>query len=67
MTNYTEDGLNKLLKKGFTESIILLQQRKIDLHNVGWLIIRKLNDNFSKLVADAKIATKKKSAVVESS
>ena len=59
MTNYTEDGLNKLLKKGFTESIILLQQRKIDLHNVGWLIIRKLNDNFSKLVADAKIAKKK--------
>ena len=67
MTNYTEDGLNKLLKKGFTESIILLQQRKIDLDNVGWLIIHKLNDNFSKLVADAKIATTKKSAVVESS
>ena len=66
MTNYTEDGLNKLLKKGFTESIILLQQRKIDLDNVGWLIIRKLNDNFPKLVADAKIAKKKKSAVESS-
>ena len=56
MANYTEDGLGKLLKKDLT-SITLLQQRKIDQHNIGWLNeIRKLNDTFSKLEADVKIA-----------
>ena len=47
MANYTEDGLDKLLKKDLI-SIILSQQRKIDQDNIGWLDeIRKLNDNFS--------------------
>ena len=56
MANYTEDGLGKLLKKDLT-SITLLQQRKLDQHNIGWLNeIRKLNDAFSKLEADVKIA-----------
>ena len=56
MANYTEDGLGKLLKKDLT-SITLLQQRKLDQHNTGWLNeIRKLNDAFSKLEADVKIA-----------
>ena len=56
MANYTEDGLGKLLKKDLT-SITLLQQRKLDQHNIGWLNeIRKLNDAFSKLEADGKIA-----------
>ena len=49
MANYTEDGLDKLLKKDLI-SIILSQQRKIDQDNIGWLDeIRKLNDKFSKL------------------
>ena len=56
MANYTEDGLDKLLKKDLI-SIILSQQRKIDQDNIGWLDeIRKLNDNFSKLEVDVKIA-----------
>ena len=55
MANYTEDGLDKLLKKDLI-SIILSQQRKIDQDNIGWLDeICKLND-FSKLEADVKIA-----------
>ena len=56
MANYTEDGLDKLLKKDLI-SIILSQQRKIDQENIGWLDeIQKLNDNFSKLEADVTIA-----------
>ena len=56
MANYIEDGLDKLLKKDLI-SIILSQQRKIDQDNIGWLDeICKLNDNFSKLEADVKIA-----------
>ena len=56
MANYTENGLDKLLKKDLI-SIILSQQRKIDQDNIGWLDkIRKLNDNFSKLEVDVKIA-----------
>ena len=56
MANYTEDGLDKLLKKDLI-SIILSQQRKIDQNSIGWLgKTRKLNDNFSKLEADMKIA-----------
>ena len=56
MANYTEDGLDKLLKKDLI-SIILSQQRKIDQDNISWLDgICKLNDNFSKLEADVKIA-----------
>ena len=42
MANCTEDGLDKLLKKDLI-SIILLQQRKTDQDNTGWLDeIRKL-------------------------
>ena len=60
MANYTEDGLDKLLKKNLI-SIILSQQRKIDQDNIGWLDkIPKLNDNFAKLEADVKIAKKHK-------
>ena len=56
MANYTEDGVDKLLKKNLI-SIILSQQRKIDQDKIGWLDeIRKLKDNFSKLEADVKIA-----------
>ena len=56
MANYTEDGLDKLLKKDLI-SMILSQQRKIDQNSIGWLgETRKLNDNFSKLEADMKIA-----------
>ena len=56
MANYTEDGLDKLLKKDLI-SIILSQQRKIDQDNIGWLDeMRKLNKNFSKIDADVKIA-----------
>ena len=56
MTNYTEDDLDKLLKKDLI-SIILSQQRKIDQDNIGWLDeIRKLNDNFSKLEADVTVS-----------
>ena len=56
MANYTEDGLDNLLKKNLF-SIILSQQRKIDQDNIGWLDeIRKLNDNFSKLEADVTVA-----------
>ena len=56
MANYTEDGLDKLLKKHLI-SIILSQQRKIDQDNIGWLDeIRKLNDNFSKIEADVTVA-----------
>ena len=56
MANYTEDGLDKLLKKDLI-SIILSQQRKIDQDKIGWLDeIHNLNDNFSKLEADVKIA-----------
>ena len=56
MANYIEDGLDKLLKKDLI-SIILSQQRKIDQDNIGWLDeIHNLNDNFSKLEADVKIA-----------
>ena len=56
MANYTEDGLDNLLKKDLF-SIILSQQRKIDQDNIGWLNeIRKLNDNFSKLEADVTVA-----------
>ena len=36
MANCTEDGLDKLLKKDLI-SIILLQQRKTDQDNTGWL------------------------------
>ena len=58
MANYTEDNLDKLLKKDLI-SIILSQQRKIDQDNIGWLDeSRKLNYNFSKLEADVKIAKK---------
>ena len=60
MANYTEDGLDKLLKKALI-SIILSQQRKIDQDNIGWLDeIRRLNDNFSKLKEDVKTAKKHK-------
>ena len=56
MANYTEDGLDKLLKKDLI-SIILSQQRKIVQDNIGWLDeIQKLNDNFSKLEADVTFA-----------
>ena len=56
MDNYTEDNLDKLLKKDLI-SIILSQQRKIDQDNIGWLDeIRKLNDNFSKLETNVQIA-----------
>ena len=56
MANYTEDGLDKLLKKDLI-SIILSQQRKIDQDNIGWLDqIHKLNDNYFKLEAHVKIA-----------
>ena len=56
MANYTDDGLDKLLKKDLI-SIILSQQRKSDQDNIVWLDeTRKLNDNFSKLEADVKIA-----------
>ena len=56
MAHYAEDGLDKLLKKDLI-SIILSQQRKIDQDKIGWLgEIRKLNDSFSKLEADVKIA-----------
>ena len=34
MTNYTEDGLDKILKKDFI-SIIFSQQRKVDQDNIG--------------------------------
>ena len=58
MANYTEDSLDKLLKKDLI-SIILSQQRKIDQDNIGWLDeIRKSNYNFSKSEADVKIAKK---------
>ena len=54
MANYTEDGLDKLLKKDLI-SIISSQQRQIDQDNIGWLDkICKLNDNLSKLEADVK-------------
>ena len=54
MANYTEDGLDKLLKKDLI-SIISSQQRQIDQDNIGWLDkSRKLNDNLSKLEADVK-------------
>ena len=54
MANYTEDGLDKLLKKDLI-SIISSQQRQIDQDNIGWLDKgRKLNDNLSKLEADVK-------------
>ena len=36
MANYTEDGLNKLLKKDLI-SIFLSKQRKIDQDNSSWL------------------------------
>ena len=50
MANYTEDGLDKLLKKDLI-SIILSQQRKIDQDNIGWL------DEIHKLmIAHVKIA-----------
>ena len=56
MAMYTEDGLDKLLKKDLI-SIILSQQRKIDQDSIGWLDgSHKLNDNFSKLEADVTIA-----------
>ena len=56
MANYTEDGLDKLMKKDLI-SIILSQQRKINQDNIGWLDeIRKLNDNFSKLEAGVTVA-----------
>ena len=56
MANYTEDCLDKLLKKDLI-SIILSQQRKTDQDNIGWLDeICKLIDNFSKLEADMTIA-----------
>ena len=60
MAHYAKDGLDKLLKKDLI-SIILSQQRKIDQDKIGWLDeIRKLNDSFSKLEADVKIAKKYK-------
>ena len=56
MANYTEDGLDKILKKDLI-SITSQQQRKIDHDNIGWLDeFRKLNNNFSKLEGDVKIA-----------
>ena len=55
MANYTEDGLDKILKKDLI-SITSQQQRKIDQDNIGWLDeFRKLNNNFSKIEADVKI------------
>ena len=55
MANYTEDGLDKILKKDLI-SITSKQQRKIDQDNIGWLNeFRKLNNNFSKLEGDVKI------------
>ena len=56
MASYTEDGLDKLLTKDLI-SIILSQQIKIDQDNICQLDeIRTLNDIFSKLEADVKIA-----------
>ena len=58
MANYTQDGLDKLLKKDLI-SIILSQQRKIDQDNIGWLDeIRKLNflKVFLSLEADVTVA-----------
>ena len=56
MANNTEDGLDKLLKKVLI-SINLSQHGKIDQDNIGWFDeMSKLNDNFSKLEADVKIA-----------
>ena len=54
MANYTEDGLDKLLKNDLI-SIVLSMQRKGDQDNVSYLDeVRKLNNNFSKLKADVK-------------
>ena len=54
MANYTEDGLDKLLKNDLI-SIVLSMQRKGDQDNVSCLDeVRKLNNNFSKLKADVK-------------
>ena len=67
MANYTEDCLDKLLKKDLI-SIILSQQRKTDQDNIGWLDeICKLIDNFSKLEADMTIAKKHKYSAVAAS
>ena len=58
MANYTQDGLDKLLKKDLI-SIFLSQQRKIDQDNIGWLDeIRKLNflKVFLSLEADVTVA-----------
>ena len=56
MASYTEDGLDKLLTKDLI-SLILSQQIKIDQDNICQLDeIRTLNDTFSKLEADKKIA-----------
>ena len=56
MANYTDYGLDKILKKDLI-SKTSQQQRKIDQDNIGWLDeFRKLNNNFSKLEGDVKIA-----------
>ena len=55
MANYTDYGLDKILKKDLI-SKTSQQQRKIDQDNIGWLDeFRKLNNNFSKIEADVKI------------
>ena len=55
MANYTDYGLDKILKKDLI-SKTSQQQRKIDQDNIGWLDeFLKLNNNFSKIEADVKI------------
>ena len=53
MANYSEDGLDKLLKKDLV-SIILSQQKKNDHDNIGWF------DEIRKLEADVKNCKKNK-------
>ena len=58
MANYSEDGLDKLLKKDLV-SIILSQQKKNDQDNIGWF------DEIRKLEADVKNCKKNNNLLLQ--
>ena len=64
MTNYTEDGLDKILKKDFI-SIIFSQQRKVDQDNIGWLYVLMMSRTHFRVNLHSIVAWMSRNSLLE--
>ena len=64
MTNYTEDGLDKILKKDFI-SIIFSQQRKVDQDNIGWLYVLMMSRTHFRMNLHSIVAWMSRNSLLE--